>query len=224
MKPKAAYSISLKTVSRPAAIATWLRAGELAAKGFTVAYNEGLFKNNLIKIRALTFENVTTCIAKFSELCKEAGVFLVFTPPIAHANVSGAVHWMGKTPIIQLSPQWKTQDCFWFTFFHEAAHLLLHGKKDYFIEGNSEIETLLKKEKEANTFAEQLLIDKKAYDAFTNTQKPFTKDTIRAFAQKIKVHEGIVVGRLQHDGKIGPNHFNDLQKKWTPLDLPLVRG
>jgi HTH-type transcriptional regulator / antitoxin HigA len=37
-----------------------------------------------------------------------------------------------------LSFRYKTNDHFWFSLFHELAHLLLHGKKSLFLEGCAE--------------------------------------------------------------------------------------
>lgn len=42
--------------------------------------------------------------------------------------------WLDDTPFIQLTGRFKRNDVFWFTFFHEAGHILLHGKKDVFLE------------------------------------------------------------------------------------------
>jgi HTH-type transcriptional regulator/antitoxin HigA len=37
-------------------------------------------------------------------------------------------------PLIQLSLCGKTNDRFWFTFFHEVAHILLHSKEEIFLD------------------------------------------------------------------------------------------
>ena len=64
----------------------------------------------------------------------EAGVVVVFVPEIQGASVSGVAKWIGDTPVIMISLKYKTDDQFWFTFFHEAAHILLHSKKQVFID------------------------------------------------------------------------------------------
>ena len=70
------------------------------------------------------------------------------------------------------SLRYKTNDQFWFTIFHEAAHILLHGKKDEFIDDESEGKS--DKEKEADLFAANILINNKEYQVFVQPEnKPF---------------------------------------------------
>ena len=52
---------------------------------------------------------------------------------------------------------------FWFTFFHEAGNLLLHGKHSLFLEGANMVST--KQEEEANGFAA---------DTFSSCRAPFS--------------------------------------------------
>jgi len=66
-------------------------------------------------------------------LCNESGVSLIFIPSIPGAHVSGAARWLNPhKPLIKLSFYGKTNDKFWFSFFHEAAHILKHDKKNGF--------------------------------------------------------------------------------------------
>ncbi len=67
--------------------------------------------------------------------CAAVGVAVVLVPELPGTRVSGATRWLtpGKA-LIQLSLRYKSDDQLWFTFFHEAAHVLLHGKRDLFIE------------------------------------------------------------------------------------------
>jgi len=37
-------------------------------------------------------------------------------------------------PSSKLSCRYKVEDIFWFSFFHEVGHVLLHGKRDVFLE------------------------------------------------------------------------------------------
>ena len=58
--------------------------------------------------------------------------------------------------MLLLSLRYSTNDHLWFTFFHEAAHLLLHGKKLQFVEGLDELDE--EAEAEADRFACDWLI------------------------------------------------------------------
>jgi HTH-type transcriptional regulator/antitoxin HigA len=111
-----------------------------------------------------------------------------------------------------LSLKYKTDDQLWFTFFHEAAHILRHQKKSIFLEGD-EYES--EEEKDANEFAAELLIPSRVFNYFDRSS-PMSKPTIRKFAQSIGIAPGIVVGRLQHENVLPWNRYNDLKRrlKW----------
>jgi Zn-dependent peptidase ImmA (M78 family) len=100
----------------------------------------------------------------------------------------------------------------WFSFFHEAGHILLHGKRDFFIENNNMDEV---KEEEANRFAADMLLPPAELQTFlsglTPGRYPSTAD-IEYFAQQIGIAAGIVVGRLQHDGHVPHSHYNGLKQ------------
>ena len=93
------------------------------------------------------------------QLCASAGVAVAFTPCLPKAPMSGAVRWIrsGSLPLIQLSCRYKTNDSFWFTFFHEAGHLLKHGKKQVFLEEVRGIKHDREMESEADAFAAEQL-------------------------------------------------------------------
>ena len=64
---------------------------------------------------------------KLIELCAISGVVLALVSAIPGARVIGAARWINHRPVIQLSLFGKTNDRFWFTFFHEACHILNHA-------------------------------------------------------------------------------------------------
>ncbi|MEY8737889.1 hypothetical protein AB9M75_11915 [Lactobacillus sp. AN1001] len=68
-------------------------------------------------------------------------------------------------------------------------------------------------EAEADRFARDTLIDPKEYAIFVE-KRVFTRASIEEFAEQVKIQSGIVVGRLQKDGYIKYNHFNDLKRKY----------
>ncbi|MYD78077.1 MAG: HigA family addiction module antidote protein, partial [Gammaproteobacteria bacterium] len=111
------------------AITSWLRMGEIEAEKIEAPkYSKVEFEKVLNEIRALTVLSPCEIEPKIHAMCRQAGVklVLVHTAPIAH--VSGVARWLNlHSPLIQLSLYEKTNDKFWFAFFHEAAHILLHA-------------------------------------------------------------------------------------------------
>lgn len=196
------------------AVSAWLRKGELeAAKVQCAPYNKAAFRAALDEVRKLTAEgDPARFVPAMQQLCAAAGVAVVFVPCLPKTGVSGATRWVSpEKAIIQLSLRYKTNDHLWFTFFHEAGHILLHGKKELFIEGANGMDE--EKEHEANAFAEQELLPKKAFTAFSR-KKPFSKAAIQQFAKEVGIAPGIVVGQLQHKGLLPTTHCNDLKVRY----------
>lgn len=186
------------------ATASWLRLGEVKAEELeTPKYDKADFKSALRQIRELTVLPPKEYWPKLHSLCTEAGVRLVRVPAIPKARVSGVARWLNKRPLIQLSLFGKTNDRLWFTFFHEAAHILLHAdeKTEIFLDDDLKITSQSSnQEDEANRWARDILIP----PAYQHELKSLrTEQQIQAFARKINIHPGIVVGRLQHDRLLG---------------------
>lgn len=199
------------------ALVSWLRKGELNAKNIICEpYDTKQFRSVLKQIRILTVEGPKVFQPEVKKLCASCGVAVTFVPELPRTRVSGATRWLAPTKaLIQLSLRYKTDDHLWFSFFHEAGHILKHGKRDIFIEG-----TILKmdktKEDEANIFAADYLIPKKDYLNFISGYT-LSKANIREFASQVQISPGIVVGRLQHDKLLPMTHCNDLKVrfKWA---------
>ena len=129
-EPLASFRKSPAFASDAGAVATWLRLGELEAVDIdTAEFDPRRFRHALQEIRALTREDPRRFQEEMIRLCAESGVALVFMPEITGTRASGAAHWLTATKaIIQLSLRYKADDHLWFSFFHEAAHILLHSR------------------------------------------------------------------------------------------------
>ncbi|MDR1423071.1 MAG: helix-turn-helix domain-containing protein [Azoarcus sp.] len=214
---EAAFRRTRKEQSDPGAISAWLRLGEKEAEKVGESkYHKSRFEKALRDIRNLTCENPGVFEPKMRRLLQEAGVLLVLVPAIPRAHVSGVARWLGQArPLIQLSLYGKTNDRFWFTFFHEAAHILLHAdgaqdKASIFLDDkNPNISD--HREDEANRWSGEFLIPSE-YDRELRYLK--NKAAVKDFAEKIGIHPGIVVGRLQHDELIKLSWMNDLKESF----------
>ena len=204
--PVAAFRRSTAFTSDPGAVVSWLRIAQLEAQGAKVApFSAAAFRRALQEIRSLTAGGEPNRIV---ELCAEAGVVVVFIPEVKRCRISGAAWWASPSrAVIALSDRYKKDDFFWFTFFHEAAHLLLHSKKETFIDGDADDDML---EDEANRFAADYLIPPE-YARHLGTLH--TPAAAVAFAKEIGIAPGIVVGRLQHEGQWGWGHPGNKLKR-----------
>lgn len=198
------------------AVVAWLRRGEIQAKNVECApYDQGKFREVLRSIRDLTREPPEVFCSKMVDLASAAGVAVVFVRELPKTRISAATRWLTPSKaLIQLSLLYKRNDHFWFSFFHEAGHVLLHGKKDFFINNLNNYEepdpSREKKEMEANALAASFLIPAAAFKALTRSGAP-SRDTVLQFASELGVAPGIIVGRLQREGIIPWSHYNDLK-------------
>jgi hypothetical protein len=175
-------------------------------------FDNRALKTVLQELRELTLDpSPASFVPKLQDACSRQGVAVVFVPAPKRCPASGATRWL--TPdkaVVQLSLRYKSNDHLWFTFFHEMAHILLHGKRLVFIEGDAAREP--EHEAEADEFACNLLIPREA--ALRLGSLAESKVAVRKFAKEIGVAAGIVVGRLQKDGLIDWSHMNDLKLRY----------
>jgi HTH-type transcriptional regulator / antitoxin HigA len=198
------------------AVTAWLRKGELEAQRITCKeYDAARFREALIVVRSLTRELPNNFCKIIVDECSRAGVCVVFVPELPRTRVWGATRWLtGTCALIQLSLRYKSDDHLWFTFFHEAAHVVLHGKRHFFIDRDDQ--TSDNKEVEADAFARDWLIPPDDYQKFKR-RGALSCAAIRRFAYQLGIADGIIVGRLQHDHLLPHTHCNELKKalKWA---------
>lgn len=208
--PAFRQSISFK--SEPGAVSAWLRKGELEASRIQYdRYNEQGFRMALSRVRSLTRDLNREIVPTLQSICSASGVAVVFVPEIPGTRLWGATRWLNPArALIQLSLRYKTDDHLWFTFFHEAGHILLHGKRDIFVEEDQSDRDA--EEREADSFARDCLIPPSHYRAFCR-RGSFSCAAVSRFAHEIGLAPGIVVGRLQYDGFLDRAHCNELKKK-----------
>lgn len=218
LQPVATFRRSRAFDAKPGPVAAWLRLGELIAQDKACQpFDAGKLRAILPKLRALTVDSPATFLPKVQELCAEAGVIVVLVQEIPGTRVSGATRWLSPTrALVQLSLRYKTDDQFWFTLFHELAHVLLHGKKDVWIEDDlpgdaGDADPL---EQEANRFAREVLIPRQQERRLRTLR---SLSAVRAFADELGLAPGVVVGRLQRDGILGYDVGQYLKRR---LDLP----
>ena len=199
--PSAAFRSSTKFAKHAGSVAAWLRQGErCAATVKTEPFDKAAFKNALGELRALTREaDPDIFIPQLIAACASVGVAFVVQPAPKGCPVSGATQWLSpEKALLMLSLRHKTNDHFWFSFFHEAGHLLRHGKRLRFIDMEGALAT--EHEEEANQFARDWLIPMSEAQSLATLSR--TEAAIRSFADRLGIAPGIVLGRLQHEGRV----------------------
>jgi HTH-type transcriptional regulator/antitoxin HigA len=205
-------SLAHKTLM--ASMAAWLRIGELKIQGKQLPeFSKSIFKETLSEIKKIVEFQPEDFALQLKSKCEAAGVAVVYSKCLQKAPISGAARWIGGIPVIQITDRYKTNDQFWHTFYHEAGHITLHGKKDVFIEGE-DFERNEEKEEQADEFASQWLLSN---DFLEEISGEIDERTIRRIARNYQTHPAIVLGRLQKLQKV-PYHFGSALKARVDLE------
>jgi len=214
---RVAFRCSPAFKSSSESVAAWLRIGEIcAAKIKCQPFDKPKFLSALDKIKRFTAEDPNIFEPKMRKLCAEAGVALVFVEELPGTHLSGATEWISKDKaLLMLSLRHKSDDHFWFSFFHESGHILDGGKKSIFLDEMNHWRS--PEEDMANKFASETLMPEKTYRSFVNDED-ITPEAIQGLAEELGIAPGIIVGRLQHDKVIAWNSFNSLKRRFDLVE------
>lgn len=216
-RPTAAARKSKCYESSPGPTAVWLRLGQLKARQIDCEpFSKSRFQVALRAIRSLTPGEPEEFVPEMTRLCAQSGVAVTLVPELKKAPWSGAAEWLAPDKaMILLNLRGKWEDRFWFTFFHEAGHILLDSKKERHIDdgktyANDPAET------RADEFASEILIPGKHNDRIKSVR---AAREITQIAKDLGIAPGIVAGRFQHLTKKW-THFNALKRRfeWEPGD------
>jgi len=188
------------------AVAAWLRRAQIAAAAIeTSPWSKSQFLATLdASCRKSMAADPIDALKKIQLDWARTGVAVVFVRRPKACSAFGAAEWLAPDrAMIVVSDRYATTDQLWFTLLHEAAHVVLHGKKKPHVDaddsGSDEDE-----ERQADAFAADRLIPRPAWKTFVDVlgNRPPSGAEIRQFSQQQQVGAGIVVGRLQHEKRI----------------------
>jgi len=189
------------------ALLAWVQKAKLMARNIkTAPTNINGLITILPEIRAMTIlEPSEFCPKLVSELA-DCGIALVFLPHLKGSFLQGASFMDGNKIVVGMTARGKDADKFWFSLFHELAHIVLGhiGLSN----GTTEED-----EKVANIWAKDILIPADMFLDFKN-QGDFSCARVLEFSRCAGIAPGIVVGRLQKEGCLGHNMLNELKEQY----------
>ncbi len=209
-KPQIAARRSKCFETKPFYAAVWIRLGEIQAHKINCRpFDRKGFAEAIQHIRGLVREEPGVFMPRMISLCADAGVALALIPEMKKVPWNGATKWLATDKaMILLNLRGKMEDIFWFSFFHEAGHVLNDSPKNTYINDETSNNPC---EKAADEFADKILIPARWNGRISTIR---TKEEITSLADKLGVSPGIVVGRFQHlTGKW--NYFNGLKRKFS---------
>ena len=199
----------------------WIQTAMNVAKEIeTEPFSSEKLKKYLPELRGMTVKKPEEFVPRMEEIFSSCGVAFVLIPHLKNSGVNGAVKWINDNRVVlAMNNRGLDADKFWFSLFHEIKHIFQQRLKRVFVSSSfEEITDMNKKlEDEADKFATDILISPSDYRDLSQIQY-ITDSEIVKFAQKIGIHPGIVVGRLQHEGVIPPNRCAKLKAKYIFKD------
>lgn len=213
---QAAYRRSATFASCEVSTTAWLRQGEIETQNYEVSsWSPKVLESQIPYFRKLTwYKSPTLFLPKLKEAFADAGVKFAIVRAPKGCSISGAIRILEDgTPHIQVSFRYLSDDQFWFSLFHEIAHLLLHYEKMPILESTELTEEQI--EQEANDFAAQCIVPISHREEFLSLG--CSRFPIIEFAKNIGVAPGLIVGQLQHERIIGFNQMQHLKRRyrWT---------
>ncbi|CAN5909394.1 ImmA/IrrE family metallo-endopeptidase [soil metagenome] len=216
-----------------AATAVWLRIGQLKAREVdTGQFDPTALKSRLIELRTITRKNdLSRALRDASNFCAHLGVAVVYASEIAGCRASGAAWRVTKDrAVILLSDRGKREDRLWFSLFHEIGHVVMHARRDTFLDqinpsdddvppwhADHNLNHLIiddasrdsALEQEADDFAQRALIPE---TEVPNVRAAKSEAELQQVAKRIGVCDGVVAGRWQYD-KSNYTRYNDLRRQ-----------
>ncbi len=213
----ASYRLSQERGPQERAKIAWIKRVEhLVAKQSVGEYHPEQLDEMIQQILSLTLHEEE--IRKVPNLLLEHGIHFVIVPHLPKSFIDGASMWLAEHPVIALSLRHDRIDAFWFTLFHELAHIKdiqnnllieqLFGKK---VENNSD------EENQINQTTTNWLIAEYTLNEFIEWNSPrYSRENILSFAAAVKRHPGIVVGQLMHRDELKYSHLREYLIKVSP--------
>lgn len=198
----------------PYVLFAWQRLCEKETEGIVVsgALDKDALSRKINEIKGTMLGEINDGIETLQNIFAECGIAFSVVKNFRGAPVQGFIKegTDGRT-ILCLTIRRQRADTFWFTLFHEIAHLLNGDNSTRFVDFDSVQSEM---EERADAFARDMLIPPQAYYDFIRRDDFTSPQTIISFAEELKIMPFIVVGRLQRDEYLDWSECNNLIVKY----------
>lgn len=134
------------------------------------------------------------------EYLNKAGIHLIIEEHLKGSRLDGSAMLMPDgSPLISLTLRYDRLDSFWFTLFHELAHVKYHlseRQMAYFDDITDEMSKQI--EKEADIYAKKMLISDELWEQ-ANLSASSTFSDLACFARNNKISIAIPAGRIRYE-------------------------
>lgn len=189
------------------ALMAWVQEAKIKARDIqTAPINiKGLIAK-MPEIRKMTVLKPKDFCPQIKKCLADCGIALIFLPHLKGSFLQGASFMAGNKIVVGLTARGKDADKFWFSLFHELAHIVLGhvGQPN----GISEDD-----EREADKWSGDTLIISEDFETFKRN-RDYSERSVLQFAKSQGIAPGIVVGRMQLEGMIKYSMMNHLKEKY----------
>lgn len=207
MTYNAAYRAQIATTADVYVLFAWQRICEILTENIKVSDELDINKlrERIPEIKQLMFSRVDTICNKLKTIFADCGIAFEIVRHFTGAPVQGFIKKdeKGRTMLCMTLRQ-GFADRFWFTLFHEIAHILHGDAKQKFIDFDSVVSEV---EERANKYSRNILLRPDDYRRFVQ-KKDFSLPSIYKFAETQKVRPFIIIGRLQKEGELAWNQYS----------------
>ena len=213
----AAYRAQLSSNIKadPYVLFAWQRLCEKETENLKTegALNKELLFDKLQEIKSMMFGEINHGIHNLQKLLGKCGIAFQVVKNFRGAPVQGFIKELADHRLILcLTIRRQRADTFWFTLFHEIAHILNNDYTNRFVDFDS---IHSEKEAKADAFARNILINPELYREFLHTSDCITWKNIEEFARLAQVQPFIVLGRLQNDGILDWSDYSDKLTRYS---------
>lgn len=188
------------------ALMAWAQEAKIQARDIqTAPINIKRLISAMSEIRKMTVLKPNEFCPKIKECLANCGVALVFLPHLKGSFLQGASFLDGNKIVVGLTARGKDADKFWFSLFHELAHIALGHVGQ--LNGTSEDD-----ERTANKWSGDMLIASKDFETFRRNRDYSERNVLR-FAKAQGIAPGIVVGRMQLEGNDSVQHAESFERE-----------
>ena len=189
------------------ALMAWAQEAKIKARGIkTSPINIKGLISAMPEIRKMTVLKPEEFCPQIKKCLADCGIALVFLPHLKGSFLQGATFMDGNKIVVGLTARGKDADKFWFSLFHELAHIALGhvGQPN----GTSEDD-----ERAADKWSGDTLISFEDFEVFKEN-KDDSENSVLQFAKDQGISPGIVVGRMQLERMIKYSMLNNLKEKY----------
>lgn len=219
--PNLGYSAAYRAQVRnnrvdPFVLFAWQRMCELLTQDIKIAdvIDIEKLRARIPVIKKAMFLNSNLIQKRLENIFSECGIAFKIVINFKGAPVQGFIkRTEDEKLILCMTIRGGFADLFWFTLFHEIAHIINGDVKNRFIDFNSVSNDA---ESKADKIARNTLIPLNVYKQFISGGD-YSLSAIREFAKQNDIEPFIVIGRLMKDEIIGWNCYSAerLMYKWA---------